>query len=189
MLRSTDGGGSWKFMDRDLDPDVHTIVVDPVDTNRLFIATGGGGSRSGTVKGRALYISTDAGETWSPSAMEFTLEYSVPLVMHPKDPHVLYSALANGPPGGRARRGDVEGIKSAVIRTRDSGESWEKVEKGLEETSTNFATAIVFDEENPDRLYLGLSSGELYASQDGGDSWAKLGVKAPSISDMRCVRA
>ncbi|MCH8315360.1 MAG: exo-alpha-sialidase, partial [Planctomycetes bacterium] len=63
-------------------------------------------------------------------------------------------------------------------------------ENGLEETSTRFAEAIVFDEEEPDNLYLGLRSGELYATRDGGDSWAALGVTVPpDITTMRCVRA
>ena len=97
--------------------------------------------------------------------------------------------LGQWAPGGRARRGDAAGAEAAVIRTRDGGENWEKVGQGLEETGHNFVTAIVFDEEDPNRLFMGLRSGELYASQDSGDSWTRLDVKTASISDMRCVRA
>src|SRR5207247_1087474 len=33
MLKSTDGGETWKLLNRDLDCDVHTIVVDPSRPN------------------------------------------------------------------------------------------------------------------------------------------------------------
>jgi photosystem II stability/assembly factor-like uncharacterized protein len=186
MLKSTDGGGSWKLLDRGLDADVHTLALDPVNPARMFIATGGDSSRSGLVKGRALYMSDDAGETWRPTAMEFPQEYSVPLAVHPRDRGVVYSAVALGNPGQWRR---PSGAESALIRTRDGGKRWEKLQKGLEKASTGFPEVIAFDEGDPDRLYLGLRSGELYASQDGGDSWAGLGVKVSSVSDLKCVQA
>jgi photosystem II stability/assembly factor-like uncharacterized protein len=186
ILKSADGGRSWKLLDRGLDEDVHAIAIDSVDPNRLFIATGGDNSRSGKVKGRALYMSEDAGESWSPTGMEFQQEYSAPLAMHPRDPKVLFSAVARGNPGQWRR---PTGAESAVIRTRDGGKHWERVDGGLAETSRGFADTIVFDEADPERLYLGLRSGELYASQDGGDSWARLDVKLSAVNDMRCVRA
>jgi photosystem II stability/assembly factor-like uncharacterized protein len=187
MLKSTDGGGSWKLLDRDLDADVHTIVIHPQDTQKIFIATGGHDCRKGNVKGRALYMSSDGGENWSPIAMDFTQEYSVPLTMHPKNPDVLYSALANGQPGQWRKR--TTGAESFIIRSNDGGKRWERLDGELKEISKNYAEAIVFDESNPDRIYAALRSGELYGSRDGGGSWRKLGVTVPEVSDMKVVAA
>ena len=48
----------------------------------------------------------------------------------------------------------------------------------------------MFDEQEPENMYIGLRSGELYASDDGGDSWARLDVRVPpDITYMKCVRA
>jgi photosystem II stability/assembly factor-like uncharacterized protein len=47
----------------------------------------------------------------------------------------------------------------------------------------------VIDDEAPNQMYAGTRGGDIYSSDDGGESWRKLEVKLPSISDMKCVRA
>jgi len=187
ILKTTDGGESWKLLDKEFDCDVHTIVIDPTNSKNIFIATGGHDSRLGKVKGKALYISNDAGEQWNPTGMEFSQEYSVPLVMHPHNPRVLYSALAHGQPTQWRKR--PTGAESLLVRTNDGGSRWEKVDGGLSEAAQGFPEAITFDSERPDHLYAALRSGELYGSADDGNSWMKMDVKAPSVSDMKCVHA
>lgn len=185
MLKTTDGGKQWQLLNEDLDADVHTIVIDPENSDRLFIATGGSDCRKGRVKGRALYRSHDAGESWEPMAMEFTQEYSVPLAVHPKNSNILFSALANG---NRSKWDKSGGADSVMIRSKDGGKKWEMVEKGLSEVKKNFAQVIVFDQSNPDNLYAALKNGELYASNDCGDSWGNLGIKVPAdVYDMEIV--
>jgi photosystem II stability/assembly factor-like uncharacterized protein len=185
MIKTTDGGKSWQMIDRDIDADVHTIAVDPSHRGTMFIATGGHDSRSGRVKGRALYRTEDGGSSWSPMALEFAQEYSVPLVIHPRNPNILLSSVANGTPGSWRRPTGAEG---AIIRSLDGGKSWEQLGGGSSEMSGFFAHAITFDESEPDHVYAALNSGEVLASQDGGDSWVKLGFKATRASEMRCVR-
>lgn len=185
MVKSTDGGASWKLLNKGLDADVHTIVIDPRSPNCLFIATGGHDYRNGAAPGKALYRSQDGGESWTPTAMDFPHEYSVPLAMHPKNSEVLYSAVAKGQPGQWRKR--PTGADSLVIRTKDGGKTWQPLDGKVPEISSDFAEAIVIDRENPNRVYAGLRSGKLYASEDAGDTWASLGVKVSSVSDMKCV--
>ena len=182
IMKSTDGGASWELLDSELDADVHTIVINPDNTDNIFIATGGHDCRLGRAKGRALYMSDDAGRSWKPTATEFSQEYSVPLAMHPNDPKVLFSALANGVPP-RWRR--PSGAESVIIRTTDGGKKWGRLEKGLSDVSESFATDIIFDDADPNQVYIALTNGELYSSRDTGDSWTKLDVKMPPISPMR----
>ena len=187
MLKSTDGGATWRRLDNALDADVHTIVVDPVDRNKVVVATGGHDYRLGQAPGRALYLSTDGGENWTPVGLEFSQEYAVPLVMHPRDHEVLYSALANGQPGRKWQR--PTGAESLIIRSTDGGRTWQKLEKGLDEASKAFPDAIAFADDDPDRLFVGYRTGEILTSPDSGESWAKLDVRIPRINDMQCVRA
>jgi photosystem II stability/assembly factor-like uncharacterized protein len=187
MIRSTDRGRSWQLLDHEVDADIHTVVVDPSNSGTLFVATGGHDSRSGRVKGRALYESHDRGKNWSPTAMEFSQEYAVPLVMHPRNPAILFASLAHGTPGAwQQRSGNAEG---AIIRTLDGGRSWQQLGGSSSEMSGYFAHAIAFDEREPDHVFTALNSGDLLASQDGGDSWTKLHVKAARVSNMQCGRA
>ncbi len=179
IFKTTDGGQSWKHLDNGLDSDVHTIVIDPTNTANLFCATGGHDFRQGKSKGRALYQSTDAGESWSPMCSEFTQEYSLPLVMHPTNSKILYSAMANGQPRQWER---PTGAESLIARTKDGGKTWEKFDGNGSEMSKHFASEIVIDGEDPNHLYAELTSGELYQSEDGGDRWEKLDVKLPGVT-------
>ena len=84
ILKSTDCGRTWTLLDKNLDCDVHVILIDPVTPHRIAVATGGHDSRAGKAPGRAMYFSEDAGASWTPTAMDFTQDESVPLI---RDPH------------------------------------------------------------------------------------------------------
>lgn len=186
ILKSTDGGETWRLLDKDFDCDVHAIVVDPDNPSHVVIATGGHDFRQGKVPGRALYMSEDAGDTWSPIAMNFSQEYSVPLTMHPRRTDTLYSALAHGQPNQWRRE---TGAESVVIRSKDGGQNWERLERGLTEASHEFPEAILVDPEEPNRVYAACRNGDFYASEDEGGSWEAMDVKVPGVADVKLVRA
>ncbi|MBM2810731.1 MAG: hypothetical protein HW416_1490 [Chloroflexi bacterium] len=186
MVKTTDRGETWRLLNKDFDRDVHAIVLHPEHTNRILIATGGGDSRRKQVSGRALYASDDGGENWEPAAMNITQDYSVPLTMSPKDHDVLYSAAANSQPGQWRR---PSGAESTIIRSRDGGRNWERLERGLEDASKDFSDVIVVDDQQPERVYAAQRNGDFYFSEDGGDSWGKLELKVPGVAAMQLVHA
>lgn len=181
MLKSKDGGSSWKVLNQDLDPDVHVINLNPHNPDTMVVATGGDGARRGETKGRALYRTDDGGESWTPVGLEFEQTYSQPLIRHPKDPNVLYSALAVG---NQSRWKAPKFADSAIIRSTDGGRHWERLDGGLSETSTGFAEALAFDEQQPERMFAGFRNGEVYMTESCGESWRKLDVKLPSITRL-----
>jgi photosystem II stability/assembly factor-like uncharacterized protein len=187
MLKTTDGGRSWELLNNNLDCDVHTIVVHPEDHHKLYIATGGHDCRAGKAPGRALYLSNDGGMTWSPMAADFKEEYSVPLALHPKKPNVLYSAVANGQPGQWRKR--PSGAEAFLIQSVDGGKSWKKLQGEVSEANKSFVESLTFDPENSDWMYAAQRSGDLFGSQDSGESWFKLNVTVPELSDMKAVHA
>lgn len=182
IIKSEDRGKTWRLLNKDLDCDVHTIVIDPSDPRRLIIATGGHDSRAGKAPGRALYLSEDAGESWTPAAMNFTQEYSVPLALDPRNPKHVYSAVASGqPPRWRGRPG---GAESALILSDDGGQNWRPVTAGIE--SEKFPEAIAVDDAPGDRVYAACRNGDFYISHDGGDSWESLGLEL-NVADLSSV--
>ena len=172
LTKSIDRGITWKLLNGGIDADVHTLVIRPDDSNHIYAATGGHGHRAGETAGKALYFSTDAGETWSPMADEFEQDYAVPLAMHPDNPDILLSAVANGPP--RWRR--PSGAEARVIGSKDGGKSWHEVETSFEEVGPEFPGAISFDPANPDDVYMCTHKGNLFRSRSGGDDWERVPV-------------
>jgi photosystem II stability/assembly factor-like uncharacterized protein len=182
ILKTTDGGASWRMLKNGFDEDVHVIVIDPTRPETLFISTGGEGMRSGNAPGRSLYRSDDGGESWTPLAMEYEQEYSAALAMHPGDPKTLITCLARGNPGEWRR---PSGPEAELIRTQDGGRSWEPLLTDVPPTARPFAGAIAYDLVNPDHIYLGARGGGLTASYDGGNTWLPLGVELPAVNDIK----
>ncbi|MPZ15635.1 MAG: hypothetical protein GEU73_14640 [Chloroflexi bacterium] len=182
IVRSTDGGETWKLLDGAFDCDVHTIAIDPTNRDHVVLATGGHDARQGRAPGKALYASDDRGATWRPAAMNFMQEYSVPLVMHPRDPRILYSALAHGQPSQWRR---PTGAESTIIRSTDGGQQWQQLDSGLGEATKDFPEVLILDREQPDRVYAAYRQGQIYASEDGGESWAPLELRVSGIADAK----
>jgi photosystem II stability/assembly factor-like uncharacterized protein len=187
MLKTTDGGAHWELLNKNLDCDVHTIVLHPEDSNKIFIATGGHDCRAGKAPGRALYSSSDGGKNWAPMAAEFKEEYSVPLAIHPKKSNVLYSAVANGQPGQWRRRDS--GAEAFLIQSTDSGKNWHKLDGEVSKASKSFVESFAFDPANGDRMYAAQQNGSLFGSEDSGASWFKLNLQVPELSDMKAAVA
>lgn len=185
ILRTTDGGATWQLLDKNLDSDVHTVAIDPQDTSKILIATGGHDSRQGKSGGKALFRSTDGGENWAPTALDFYQEYSIPLVLHPAKPQVAYAALANG--YGRLWKRPT-GAEGVMVRTSDGGMTWQQIAGDVPDMSRRMAVAIAIDPTEPSDLYAALDDGHLIATHDGGDSWTRLEVQTPPANDVKCVR-
>jgi photosystem II stability/assembly factor-like uncharacterized protein len=189
LAKSTDRGSTWRLLNGGIDADVHTIVIRPDDTNHIYAATGGHGHRAGETMGKALYVSRDAGESWSPMADEFEQDYAVALAMHPENPDILLSAVANGPP--RWRR--PSGAEARLIGSTDGGESWYEMETSFDEVGPEFPGTIAFDPASPDDVYICTHKGSLLRSRNGGDDWERIpvdlaafgGLSERGLSDMR----
>ena len=186
MLKSTDGGKSWSVLNKGVDADVHSVAIDPANPKRMWVATGGDNVRAGLVQGAALYKSEDGGQNWGPMAMEFGKhEYSIPLVVNPARPSLVFSAVGTGAPSSWAKR--PEGADCYIIRSNDSGESWQSVGGALAKSGKDFAPAIAVDPQDPNRVYVAFRNGALSASEDGGESWRSLDIEVPDPQDMKIV--
>lgn len=67
-----------------------------------------------------------------------------------------------------------------LYRSQDGGQTWHPIGQGIEMA---FASELVADPYNPDRVYVRTSSG-LYRTQDGGRSWERLGQ---GLEDVRVL--
>jgi len=104
-----------------------------------------------------------------------------PLVVHPRDPDSAWVFPMDGT--SVWPRTSPEG-KPAAYRTRNGGRSWTRLDGGLPRADAWWTVkrqAMAADAGDPVGLYVGTTSGELWASRDEGGRWACIARHLPEI--------
>jgi photosystem II stability/assembly factor-like uncharacterized protein len=179
LFRSTDAGASWHELSglrcHGSGPSwqpgaggmcLHTVIVDPTNAQRIFVAISAAG----------VFRSDDGGETWLPTNQGLRSE-GIPdadaevghcvhrLAMHPSRPNVLYMQ----------KHWDV-------MRSDDAGDSWQEISGDL---PTDFGFAIDVHAHEPDTVYVVPIKSDaehfppdgklrVYRSRTGGHQWEPL---------------
>jgi photosystem II stability/assembly factor-like uncharacterized protein len=179
LFESKDGGTSWSELpglrEHRTAPDwapgagglcLHTILIDPSNKDRMFIAISSAGA----------FRTDDAGKSWQPINKGLRSNY-IPdqdaevghcvhrIALHPSNPNVIYMQ----------KHWDV-------MRTDDGGESWHEISGNL---PTDFGFVIDVNANDPNTVYVVpitsdslhyVPDGKLrvYRSRTGGDDWEAL---------------
>src|SRR5205814_2139572 len=136
------------------DPDIHDTAISINGAKTVLTSTP-----------REIFASTDGGESWRGLGVgkHFRLPYCRSLALKPDEPGVLFVATGDG----------ALGSTGAIQRSRDGGQSWQALPLPVEPNSPiwSFATHPA----NPNRILACSHYGEIFASEDAGDSWIKRG--------------
>lgn len=173
VYKSTDGGKSWKNMGLKDSRQIGEISIDPRNSNIVFVAAEG--SAWGPAGDRGLYKTTDGGKTWK-KVLEISENTGVNNVIYdPRNPDVMYAT-------SEQRRRHVYtkiggGPESAVYKSEDGGETWNKIMSGLPGVHIG-GMDIAISPVNPDVLYLIMEAAEdkggFFKSTNRGASWNKM---------------
>ena len=175
VIRSLDGGEHWENMSHG-----QYVNDDTVDMHGVLVARW----RPGTVFaiGRAgLFCSADQGAHWASARLEALnpkgQTYCRDIREVPGDPKTIWLAA------GANFQSDL----GALFRSKDGGASWHRVDLGVKPQTTMFAMA--FDKRRPSRMYCATTGGEVFASEDGGQSWGErpLPESATQVYAMACA--
>ncbi len=172
VYKSLDGGKSWKNMGLAESEHIGRIVVDPRDSDVVYVAAQGPLWRAGGDRG--LYKTTDGGESWN-RVLEISENTGVNEVwINPSDPDVLYASSYQ-----RRRRTWTlidGGPESAIYKSVDAGDSWTKLESGLPSEDMG-KIGLAVSPVDPRVIYAVIESigdaGGFYRSTDGGASWER----------------
>ncbi|HSR50307.1 MAG TPA: glycosyl hydrolase [Acidobacteriota bacterium] len=172
VYKSLDGGASWTNMGLESSEHIGKILVDPRDSNVVYVAAEGPLWSSGGERG--LYKSTDGGATWTPSLVISEATGATDLEFDPSNPDVLYAAVYQ-------RRRTVwahlaGGPESGIYKSTDAGANWRRLDNGLPSGDMGKIGLAV----SPLRhqvVYATIEASEdeagFYRSEDGGESWEK----------------
>ncbi|UMB54556.1 glycosyl hydrolase [Lutibacter sp. A64] len=171
VYKTTDGGKSFTNMGLKTSSQIGKIMIDPRNSNVVYVAAQGQAWGPGGERG--LYKTIDGGKTWD-RILEIG-EYTgvSDMEMDPRNPDVLYAASHQ-----RERRvySKIDGgPESAIYKSEDAGATWRKLKKGL--PSGDVGRIGLAISSNPDIIYAVIelpgNKGGTYRSNDRGESWEK----------------
>lgn len=173
IYKSDDGGKSWTNMGLKKSEHIGRIIVDPKNSDIVFAAAYGPLWDSGGDRG--IYKSMDAGKTWKSVLTVSANTGFCDIIMDPRNSNVLYASAHQ-----RQRKvfGFISGgPESAVYKSTDGGNSWNKLTNGLPGGDLG-RIGITMAPSNPDILYAIIETSEegssgFYRSTDRGASWEK----------------
>ena len=172
VYKSVDGGATWKKVGLEKSEHIGQIVIDPRDSNVVYVASQGPLWSSGGDRG--LYKTTNGGKDWK-KLLDISPETGVSEVVYdPRNPDVLYAVAYQ-------RRRHVwtlinGGPESAIHKSLDGGTTWQKVVSGLPEVHLG-RMGLGLSPADPDKLYAIVEAadgkGGFFASTNGGAKWEK----------------
>lgn len=173
VYKSLDGGKSWKNLGLKNSEHIGKIVVDPRNSQVVYVAVQGPLWNAGGDRG--LYKTKDGGKTWN-KVLEISENTGLSdLVYDPRNPDVLYAAAYQ-----RRRRVWTlinGGPESAIYKSTDAGQNWRKIEAGLPKEDIG-RIGLAISPANPDVLYAIIEAankaGGFFRSTDRGENWKKM---------------
>jgi photosystem II stability/assembly factor-like uncharacterized protein len=181
LFKSTDAGDTWslerglfdhphrsKWMPGGGGLCLHTIITDPSNRNRMWIAISTGG----------VYRTEDGGKHWQPRNQGICARFMPPDQQYPEFGQCVHKVVSHSSNPDRMFLQHHWG----VYRSDDAGDSWQDIGKGL---PSDFGFAMEMDPTDANTVYIiPIESDEfrctpeaklrVYRTRNGGDSWDPL---------------
>lgn len=161
LLRSVDGGQTWKMLDLASANGllfVNSLAIDPAKPSTVYANTNNG-----------LLKSSDSGDTWTALQTDIPPGMSISsLIIDPADPTAVYAAATIFSPMG---------AHATLLRSRDGGAHWTELDPGSPQLM--LINTLAVDPASPDRIYVGgygvgngpTIPGGVLKSSDAGATW------------------
>lgn len=194
MYVATASGGLWKTENEGTtwnpvfqegpSTAIGDVALDPSNPETVWIGTGEGNIFRSSQSGTGVYKSADGGKTWS--HMGLIGVGTIPrILVHPKDPGVLYVAAGGTEWTQNPDRG--------VYKTVDGGKTWNKIlfvnnETGaydlvMDPQANDTVYAVTWQRTRPKwndpRNHAGSAHSGIWKTTDGGKTWAQINTGLP----------
>ncbi|MBB5420876.1 photosystem II stability/assembly factor-like uncharacterized protein [Paraburkholderia atlantica] len=176
LLKTVDDGKTWtepRSYESENDKfyhDNHRVLIRPSNPGQMFMCGGEG-----------LHYSADAGETWVHlMTRQDLIGYPDAMFIDPRNENVLYL----GGPGNAPRDwGARKSANATVLKSTDGGVTWDHMRNGLPtEIIGNIEGMGLYHWDDKIMLIAGTATGEIYATENDGESWYAISEDVPPIS-------
>lgn len=172
IYKSIDGGKTWENMGLKTSEHIAKIIIDPSDSDNIYVASQGPLWRSGGERG--LYNSSDGGKNWK-RILHISENTGISDVVMDHSNNILYAStyerrrhfgilVAGGPEGG-------------IFKSIDKGKTWKKLKNGLP-TGDIGRIGLEISPQKANVIYALITAKKetkgFYRSDNYGETWKKM---------------
>jgi photosystem II stability/assembly factor-like uncharacterized protein len=182
VLETTDGGETWRGANRGLLNDYLPNPAAEWGHDPHFVAQSSGQPDHVWQQNHSgVFASSDGARTWRRvSKTDANVHFGFPIAVDERDGKTAWVVPATGDD----RRMAV-GAGLFVGRTRDGGETWESLREGLPQENAYDVVYRHALDAREGRVCFGSTTGNVYVSEDAGDSWTCVGTSFPPVHSVR----
>jgi photosystem II stability/assembly factor-like uncharacterized protein len=192
VYKSTNGGSTWKHLGLQDAQQIGSILVDPRDPNRVFVAALG--HPYGPNDERGVFRSSDGGASWQKVLYKDENIGAIDLAFDPTNSQTVYAVLwaSRRPPWTTGGSHGAPG--SGLYKSVDGGTTWGELTKGLPSGNDLGRIGLAIAPSDSSRMYALVQSekaGGVYRSEDAGQSWQRVNSEERVYGrgdDFACVR-
>src|ERR1700722_41582 len=198
MYKSTDAGKTWQHLGQDGSglrdaQQIASIIVDPKDPNRLFVAAQG--HPYGPNQERGVFRSLDGGKTFQKVLYQDENVGGMDLVFDPRNSQTIFASMWSSRRPPWTTGGGYDGTESGLYKSTDGGNTWQQLSKGLPGPAEGIGRiGPAVSPSDPDRMYAWVNAKKgsgIYRSDDAGESWQQVNGEERIWGrgdDFGCVR-
>jgi photosystem II stability/assembly factor-like uncharacterized protein len=177
IYKSIDGGVTWQHLGLRDARQIGTLIVDPADPNRVFVAALG--HPYGPNEERGVFRTTDGGQSWQKVLYKDENTGAIDLAFDPTNAQTVYAVLWAARQGPWEYNNAYAGATSGLFKSTDGGTTWQQLTRGLPSPAERLGRiGIGIAPSDPARMYALVQAapeaGGLYRSDDGGATWTRV---------------
>jgi photosystem II stability/assembly factor-like uncharacterized protein len=175
IYKSTDAGKTWQHLGLQDGQQIASIIVDPKNPDRLFVAVLG--HPYGPNEERGIFRSTDGGRSFQKVLYRDANTGGIDLAFDPTNSNTIFAVLWASRRAPWTHSDPYEAEGSGLYRSTDGGNTWHPLTKGLPTWEQRLGRiGIAIAPSDPKRMYATVEApklGGIYRSEDGGESWTR----------------
>src|SRR5439155_5955112 len=129
IYKSTDAGRTWTHLGLGEARQIGTLIVDPRDPNRVFVAALG--HPYGPNGERGVFRSVDGGRTWQRVLYKDENTGAIDVAFDPANAQIVYAALWAARQAPWEYNNAYVGTTSGLFKSTDGGVTWQPLTRGL----------------------------------------------------------